>query len=182
MKIQSAYIRSIARDRSRRGSKPIQRLVLSMEHNRSKYESEDVKTMSQYTQELRDILGESDSDVDSICSSVDDIERESDNDTNANFVVDDTEQECDTEYIPSCSSSEEEETDNESMFDSDDEEIVSGIVHKINQQGEQGPSTPPSMYSGVTHLSSLTAPPLSPFRSHVLPCQMDDCAQVYHTP
>jgi hypothetical protein len=182
--VKSVYQRSIALDRLRRGPKPIHRLVLSMDQTESKYMTENSMPMLQYAQELRDILGESDSEVDSICSSVDEIERESDNETNENFVVDDDDpyNEHDTEYMPSSDSEYEEETDDASLYDSDDDEIVTGIAcGPINEQEEQEPSSPQSIDSVMTHSLSPIAPPLSPVLSHALRGQMDDFGQGYHT-
>lgn len=129
--------------RPQRARKRTKRLIMSMNKDAEYYEEEFTKTVEQHEAEIKELLG-SDDDDSSTISSVDEIEEECDNNSvTDNFVVGSLSFP-DDEYDPNVITQEDHDSENDydentddenddntvGSFNSDDEEVISGVVTK----------------------------------------------------
>lgn len=141
--MHSPSVPSIAQNRARRTRRPVRRLLIDeASYYKKRYDLIDQNTIAEFDAKLFELLGSEDSDVDSIVSSVGDIENKVTEDDIGGFVVgglDDLG--LDHDYIPEESGASEdimsvEEKDDDAMNDdeddlnSDDEEVISGVIRK----------------------------------------------------
>jgi hypothetical protein len=130
--------------------------------NNEFYGTEHIKSVKQHEEELRDILGSSDSELDSI-NSVEEIEHDSDKEiqyqsdkddqhihlnTLDNFIVNDSgsENDTDNEFQPLSEEEEEDEceyADDDDLITSDDDEVITGVQKKRSIENHDYTEYPP---------------------------------------